>query len=109
MSFLLRGESQTRTTWDLKAYTTIRIPPLCIGVIPHEVGVLPAYDGPLTLKFHIWLLRKPHALAELNLLVDQGPINAIEPVVTRVFNLSNRQVRIKRGDVISYLACILVE
>lgn len=90
----------------LPAYTTIRVPPMCMATIPHRIRVTP--NGASPPAFQIWLMRNPEAWAELNLIVDTGVIDPTQDVVTRVFNLSNRSVKIERGKVISYLVSILV-
>ena len=98
MSFRLVDGGGDYSTLELPAATTIRIPPMCMASIPHNIRVL-SQD----IETVLWIARLPHAWEALNLLVDQGPLSLSDRLCTHVFNLSNRQVKIPRGAVVSQL------
>lgn len=106
MSFIVTGEDAPegpQNIFQLKAERIIRVPPVSRAVVPHGISI--AFLDPLTV---VLLLRKPWAWAEMNLLIDVGEINPADPICTRVFNLSSKEVTIRRGMIISHLVSLRV-
>ena len=103
MSFMLHGTSDPLIELELRAVITIRIPSLCFASIPHGIIIRRSEGSP-----HPWIVRGFNAFNYHNLIVDQGPIEDGE-VSTRVFNLSNRTVVIKRDVSISRLLALQLE
>ncbi len=97
----------------LKAMHSLVIPALCQGIVPHEFELTTdiCFEDPKEYrvdeeKTAIWLVPEPGLMTSRNLIVLTGPIED-GPVLTHVFNLSNEQLRIRKGEVISRL--VLVE
>lgn len=99
----LTGSEPRMTTLLLTAATTIRVPPLGMARIPHMLTIVCPGEG---ITGHVWIMREAKALREMNLIVDTGILDTSLEVETTVFNLSNRQVKIARGDCISRLLWI---
>lgn len=101
MSFNISTDpSRPFTELDLPADHTMHVPPLCCAIIPHSIRLLPTAQHTVVL-----LTRVPGVFAEKHLWVDQGPLVAGD-ITTAVFNISNRPIKIKRGEVISRLICV---
>lgn len=86
----------------LAAVHSVVIPALCMGRIPH--GLTLDLDGGE--ESTILLVREPGALLVQGLLVEQGPISA-GAVETVVFNLTNSEIRVRKGVVVSRLIRVL--
>lgn len=105
MSFIVTGEDAPegpQVYYELRAERLIRVPPIALAVVPHGITIVNLHPD----STEILLMRKPWAWAEMHLMVDMGSVNVTDPIVTRVFNLSSKEVTIKRGSIISYLLCI---
>lgn len=107
MSFSIASSSgaRPRLDIDLPAAVNMTIPSTSWGVIPHDDIVLSVDPGYL-----LWILRTPRAA--LDLLVDTYCLTSVGPdypLVTRVFNLSAKPVRIKAGTVLSRLVSVRLE
>lgn len=110
MSFLIDDGDHLglRTSFDLVVSKTIIIPALCVGTLPHnniKVIMNPQPDR----VSELWLVRLPIALSELNLLVDQGPIDPTQEITTKVLNLNHRAFKVAAGRVISRLVSVSLE
>lgn len=105
MSFTLTSVGSPWTWLDLKAGVNMTIPSTSWGVIPHDETILSISPGCL-----IWIIRTPRTA--LDIWVDTSCIliaGPNEPLVTRVFNLSSKPVRIKAGTVLSRLVSVKLE
>ena len=106
MSFIVVGEDAPQgpqNLYALRSERVIRVPPISRAVVPHGVHITP-----LDPRTRVLLMREPWAWAEKNLLIDTGTIFEGDAVVTRVFNLSSKEVTIKRGEIISYLMSVML-
>lgn len=103
MSFMLHGDGRLHVSLDLTASVNITVPATSWGVVPHDAKIL-AMD-----PHYVVFLIKTHRVA-LDLLIDTSCApNPGEELVTRVFNLSTKPVRIKVGSVISRLISVRLE
>lgn len=103
MSFTLTSVGSPWTWLDLKAGVNMTVPSTSWGVVPHDEVLLSIQPGCL-----LWVIRTPRPA--LDLLVDTYCIlQPNEPLVTRVFNLSTKPVRIKAGTVLSRLVSVRLE
>jgi hypothetical protein len=101
MSFYLTGEELPRYSLDLPAAKTIFIAPLAAGIIYHSISVEETDAACIVL-----LVRTPGTF-EKSIIVDSGPIelNGNE-LYTSVFNISDKRLRIAKGQVISRLISV---
>jgi hypothetical protein len=87
----------------LVAYSVI-IPALCMGMVPHYT-VFSVDEDNTNWGVSVWIVREPYVMETHNLIVDQGPILPGE-IFTRVFNLSNKALKIRKGEAISRLMLV---
>lgn len=89
---------------DLQASATIHIPGFCAGFIPHNAPLTALNDG-------YWVfvgapdLFQHKGLMVLCEAVPKEAKGSARKLVTPVFNLSNKQVRIRRGEIVSRILC----
>lgn len=105
MSFSIAGYPDRWTSLDLAAGVNMTVPSTSWGVIPHDEVLIDMEPNTL-----LWVIRTPRPA--LDLLVDTCCILSVgpnEPLVTRVFNLSTKPVRIKAGTVLSRLVSVRLE
>jgi hypothetical protein len=81
-----------------------------MGIVPHGVALETIAEVPIESIFMpinsmVWLVREPNTMVSHNLIIDQGPVMDGD-IFTSVFNLSNSQLRIRKGEVVSRLVCI---
>jgi hypothetical protein len=101
-----RGEKTSvvlDTPYVLEAKHTVIIPALCLGTIPHGVHLESSCSGAACF---VMLIGEPDLIVSHNLIVVPRPVPEGD-VVTYVFNLSNSQLRIRKGEVISRLIRML--
>jgi len=82
----------------LPVRNSVAIPALCVGVLPH--GMELTLDD--SLQSWVMLVREPGMLTIRGLWIDQGPVKT-GPITTTVFNMTNQEVRIRKGEVVSRL------
>lgn len=86
-------------TVALRATSTITIPALCCGTIPHKMEL--RRNGRVVL-----LVAAAGVFMTRSLLVDACLVDDGE-LFTHVFNLSKRNVKVRKGEVISYLVEVM--
>ncbi len=84
--------------YRLESDSTIIIPPLSVGRIPHDI-ILHAPNG------RVFMYPEPDVFGILQLLIPCRPVDSGE-VITYLFNISNKRVKIHRGDIISRLVAL---
>ena len=87
---------------ELKALSTIEVPPLCGAVIPHGLYLEGTMPDPST---DALMVSAPHVFESKSLLVDSCLVRDGE-VTTCVFNLSKKRVKIRKGESVSVLVAL---
>lgn len=100
MSFYMAGEELPRYSLDLPAAKTIFIAPLAAGIIYHGLSM-----GEVDSTCTVLLVRVPGTF-EKSIIVDSGPVDLDKELYTSVFNISNKRLRIAKGQVISRLISV---
>jgi len=83
---------------NLPARVSVDVPGLSYGTIMH--GCELTFVG---IESRLFLYRIPGTFMEMNFIVDQGPVIQAGALVTCVFNLSNRRVKVHYGQAVSML------
>jgi len=90
-----------RGSITLPAKVSIDVPGLSYGTIVHGCDL--TFIG---VGYRLFLYRIPGTFTIMNFLVDQGPVTEAGELVTYVFNLSNRRVKVQKGQAVSMLASL---
>jgi len=88
--YLAKGESLPLTT-----PVSVAIPGMAYGTLIHRLHIETISGTP-------FLVRNPGVFMAKGFIVDQGPLQN-GPVETYIFNLSNLNVRVSKGESISSL------
>lgn len=89
--------------FPLPATINLNIPPLCVGSIKHGLYLEQAYSSdaqPPCIVIAYKDVIRTRSLLVISKLIDYGEI------ITEVLNISNLEVKIRRGDIVSVLLSI---
>ncbi len=98
--------------FKLAAFNSVRVPALCLGMVPHRL-TLRTHPGGLDMETletpphsFILLVGEPNVLMSHGLLIVPRVITDGD-VFTHVFNLSNKEMLVRKGEVLSRLVRVL--
>ena len=88
----------------LPALHSVAVPALCMAVIPHGLELISVPDD--REDSLVMLVKGTNILTTRGLLIEQGPLcDGI--VTTVVFNMTNQELRIRKGEVVSHLIRVI--
>lgn len=91
-------------SFDLPVARQVIIPELAFALVSHNIRIEPSDTAVRSdTAVQVFIMPVEGVFMERSLLVGIEPVAADGEVLTRVFNLSHKPARIRKGDVISQL------